>query len=161
MDTPLDQTTGPQLPPPVMASPPAADSATAGQEAVPAAEHLRQTGLAPLSLPLPPTPPTSSTPSSTTVPVPAAVPAGSTTPPTAAANPPSRTGNFTGPPATTPPLAAAPPDDQDLIEKEWVNKAKAIVDHTRNDPHKQAEELTLFRADYMKKRYDKHIKLSK
>lgn len=50
-------------------------------------------------------------------------------------------------------------DDGDLIEKEWVEKAKAIVDRTRDDPHKQSEEITVFRADYMKKRYNKTIKL--
>lgn len=52
------------------------------------------------------------------------------------------------------------PDDGDLIEKDWVNKAKAIVERTRDDPYKQSEELTVFKADYMKKRYDKTIKVS-
>ncbi|MEK7600183.1 MAG: hypothetical protein AAB462_04075 [Patescibacteria group bacterium] len=51
-------------------------------------------------------------------------------------------------------------DDGDLIEKEWVNKAKQIVERTRDDPHKQSEELTVVKADYMKKRYGKTIKLS-
>ena len=50
-------------------------------------------------------------------------------------------------------------DDGDLIEKEWVEKAKQIVDKTRDDPHKQSEELTVFKADYMKKRYNKDIKV--
>ena len=50
-------------------------------------------------------------------------------------------------------------DDGDLIEKEWVNKAKQIVERTRDDPYKQSEELTVFKADYMKKRYGKAIKL--
>lgn len=52
-------------------------------------------------------------------------------------------------------------DDGDLIEKEWVNKAKAIVERNRDDPYKQTEQLTVFKADYMKKRYDKTIKVSK
>jgi hypothetical protein len=51
-------------------------------------------------------------------------------------------------------------DDGDLIEKEWVNKAKQIVERTRDDPYKQSEELTVFKADYMKKRYGKTIKVS-
>ena len=51
-------------------------------------------------------------------------------------------------------------DDDDLIEKDWVNKAKAIVERTRDDPYKQSEELTVFKADYMKRRYDKTIKVS-
>ena len=52
-------------------------------------------------------------------------------------------------------------DDGDLIEKEWVEKAKAIVDRNRYDPYKQNEELTVFKADYMQKRYNKSIKLNK
>jgi len=51
-------------------------------------------------------------------------------------------------------------DDGDLIEKEWVDKAKQIVEHNREDPYKQSEELTVFKADYMKKRYGKTIKVS-
>jgi hypothetical protein len=50
--------------------------------------------------------------------------------------------------------------DSDLIEKEWVDKAKQIVERTRDDPYKQSEELTVFKADYMKKRYGKTIKVS-
>jgi hypothetical protein len=51
-------------------------------------------------------------------------------------------------------------DDNDLIEKEWVNKAKQIVERTRDDPYKQSEDLTIFKADYLKKRYGKTIKVS-
>jgi hypothetical protein len=52
-------------------------------------------------------------------------------------------------------------DDSDLIEKEWVNKAKQIVEKTRDDPYKQSQELTVVKADYMKKHYNKTIKLNK
>ena len=52
-------------------------------------------------------------------------------------------------------------NDTDLIEKEWVNKAKQIVEKTRDDPYKQSEELTVVKADYVKKRYNKTIKLNK
>lgn len=54
--------------------------------------------------------------------------------------------------------AQALADDKDLIEKEWVNKAKQIVERTRDNPYQQSEELTVFKADYMKKRYNKTIK---
>jgi hypothetical protein len=70
-----------------------------------------------------------------------------------------------GQPAILPAVAAATgtnltvKDDGDLIEKEWVNKAKQIVERTREDPYKQSEELTIFKADYMKQRYNKTIKL--
>src|SRR5688572_5767855 len=46
-------------------------------------------------------------------------------------------------------------DDHDLIEKEWVVKAKQIVASTREDPHAQSRELSRFKADYLKKRYNK------
>lgn len=50
-------------------------------------------------------------------------------------------------------------DDNDLIEKEWVIKAKQIVAATKNDPFKQNYEISKFKADYLKKRYGKEIKV--
>jgi hypothetical protein len=58
--------------------------------------------------------------------------------------------------ATDSPIVA---DDVDVIEKEWVQKAKEIVTQTKDDPHKQSIELTKFKHDYMNKRYGKDIKL--
>jgi len=58
--------------------------------------------------------------------------------------------------APVPPAPAAA-DDGDLIEKEWVMKAKHIVEQTRNDPHEQTKALHALKADYMKKRYNKII----
>lgn len=52
-------------------------------------------------------------------------------------------------------------NDNDKIEKEWVNKVKQIVERTRNDPYRQNEELTLVKADYMRQRYNKTIKVDK
>lgn len=51
-------------------------------------------------------------------------------------------------------------DDVDLIEKQWVLKAKNIVESTSGDPFLQNKELNKIRADYIKKRYNKDIKLS-
>lgn len=51
-------------------------------------------------------------------------------------------------------------DDTDLIEKEWVIKAKEIIARTRQDPHRQNKEVEQMKADYMKKRYNKDIKLT-
>ena len=51
-------------------------------------------------------------------------------------------------------------DDTDLIEKEWVTKAKKIVEATKEDPYQQTKELTSFKADYMQKRYNKTLKVS-
>lgn len=51
--------------------------------------------------------------------------------------------------------------DKDLIEKEWVDRAKAIVESTREDPYKQSESLTMLKSDYMRKQFNKTIKLNK
>ncbi len=51
-------------------------------------------------------------------------------------------------------------EDSDLIEKEWVNKAKYIVESTKNDPHLLNKELNKFKADYIQKRYHKQLKVS-
>ncbi|MEI6237462.1 MAG: hypothetical protein WCP03_02575 [Candidatus Saccharibacteria bacterium] len=64
--------------------------------------------------------------------------------------------NATHTDATNSPIIA---DDVDVIEKEWVQKAKEIVTQTKDDPHKQSVELTKFKHDYMNKRYGKDIKL--
>lgn len=58
--------------------------------------------------------------------------------------------------ATTTPQVA---DDTDLIEKEWVEKAKEIVARTAKDPHRQNVEMSKFKADYVKKRYNKDLRL--
>lgn len=57
--------------------------------------------------------------------------------------------------ATTPAIAG----DTDLIEKEWVLKAKQIVEQTRDDPFRQNAEMHKIKAEYIKKRYNKDIKL--
>lgn len=65
------------------------------------------------------------------------------------------TDNHHAPLVSTPALA----EDNDVIEQEWVDKAKEIVDKTRDDPHKQNAEMNKIKADYIKKRYDKDIKV--
>lgn len=48
-------------------------------------------------------------------------------------------------------------DDADLIEKEWVEKAKEIVDKTRDNPYLQNKAISEMKADYIKKRYNKDV----
>lgn len=62
-------------------------------------------------------------------------------------------------PSATLALTPLMADDTDLIEKEWVEKAKQIVEHTRDDPHRQNEEINKVKADYLKKRYNHDLKL--
>lgn len=51
-------------------------------------------------------------------------------------------------------------EDSDLIEQEWVNKAKEIVERTKADPHEQNKEINKVKADYIKKRYNREIKIT-
>lgn len=43
--------------------------------------------------------------------------------------------------------------DVDLIEKEWVNKAKEVIANTKNDPHAQEAAFEKLQSEYLKKRY--------
>jgi hypothetical protein len=58
---------------------------------------------------------------------------------------------------TTGPTLAA---DDDLIEKEWVDKAKKIIAETQNDPYKREKAIGKLQADYLKKRYGKELGVS-
>lgn len=50
-------------------------------------------------------------------------------------------------------------NDDDRIEKEWVDKAKKVVAETKEDPHKQSYEVSKMQADYLNKRFGKQINL--
>jgi hypothetical protein len=51
-------------------------------------------------------------------------------------------------------------DDSDLIEREWVQKAKDIVAATNEDPYRQNKEMGHYKATYVKKRFNKDIRVS-
>ncbi len=52
------------------------------------------------------------------------------------------------------PLVAA---DEDLIEKEWVDKAKEIIQHTKDDPHARTQRVNELQRDYLQKRYGRVV----
>ena len=60
----------------------------------------------------------------------------------------------TSPVHTAGPMVAA---DEDLIEKQWVDKAKKIVAETHNDPHQREEAVNQLQRDYLKKRYGREL----
>ncbi len=62
-------------------------------------------------------------------------------------------------PPTAPQTIPSPQiaDDIDLIEKEWVEKAKEIVDKTKENPYLQNKAISEIKADYIKKRYNKDL----
>ena len=55
---------------------------------------------------------------------------------------------------TTSPLTAA---HEDLIEKEWVDKAKDIITSTLDDPHARGQQVSALQKDYLRKRYGKEL----
>jgi 3-oxoacyl-ACP reductase-like protein len=70
------------------------------------------------------------------------------------------------PVAAPPPTAAlpAPADDNpvaasddDVIEKEWVDKAKKIILETKDDPYARSTRVNELQRDYLKKRYSKEL----
>ncbi|MEP7205222.1 MAG: hypothetical protein ABI716_03455 [Candidatus Saccharibacteria bacterium] len=52
------------------------------------------------------------------------------------------------------PLAA---NDDDLIEKEWVERAKKIVADTREDPYLREKAVNQLQRDYLMKRYGREL----
>lgn len=48
-------------------------------------------------------------------------------------------------------------NDDDLIEKEWVDKAKRIILDTRDDPYRREREVGRLQADYLRKRYGREL----
>lgn len=52
------------------------------------------------------------------------------------------------------PLVAA---DEDLIEKEWVDKAKEIIEQTKDDPYTRTQKVNELQRDYLQKRYGKVV----
>lgn len=59
-------------------------------------------------------------------------------------------------PGPTDPRAAA--QDGDRIEKEWVDKAKAVIARTQDDPFLQKDQMSRIKAEYIQKRFNKTIK---
>jgi hypothetical protein len=51
-------------------------------------------------------------------------------------------------------------DDDDALDEEWINKAKAIVEQTRTDPFQQSNQMSKVKATYLKTHYNKDIKVA-
>jgi len=62
-------------------------------------------------------------------------------------------------PAAQPTVSSSPlvAGDEDLIEKEWVDKAKEIIQQTRDDPHQRTRKVNELQRDYLQKRYGKVV----
>ena len=64
------------------------------------------------------------------------------------------------PTGISPAPAHATDDNTDALDDEWINKAKAIVEQTKHDPHLESQEIGRVKADYLRIRFNKHIKLA-
>ena len=85
---------------------------------------------------------------------PAAVNSMPVLPPIQAVASPSVVTDDTAQVADDTPIAA---NDDDLIEKEWVDKAKKIILQTKDDPYRREQEVSKLQADYLRKRYGKEL----
>jgi hypothetical protein len=47
--------------------------------------------------------------------------------------------------------------DDDLIEKEWVDRAKKVLAETKDDPYRREQEVSRLQADYLEKRYGRKL----
>lgn len=47
--------------------------------------------------------------------------------------------------------------DEDVIEKEWVDRAKKIINDTKDDPHQREQQIKSLQIDYLRKRYGREI----
>ncbi len=48
-------------------------------------------------------------------------------------------------------------NDNELIEKEWVDKAKKVIAETKDDPYRREQEVSRLQADYLLKRYGRKL----
>lgn len=60
-------------------------------------------------------------------------------------------GDSTG--SSNPTVAA----DDDLMEKEWVDRSKQVIAETKGDPYRREKEVNKLQIDYLKKRYGKEL----
>ena len=86
-----------------------------------------------------------------------------TVPPHISAGPAAMHGPVSGQ-APQAPAVAAPAvsgdDNTDALDEEWINKAKAIVEQTKHDPRLESTQLSKVKAEYLRIRYNKHIKVA-
>lgn len=54
-------------------------------------------------------------------------------------------------------VAAITASNDDVIEKEWVNKSKKILKDTKGDPYRKEHEVSKLQADYLYKRFGKQV----
>ena len=54
-------------------------------------------------------------------------------------------------------LVPAVAADDDVIEGEWVAKAKEIIERTKDDPRARTDQVNMLQREYLQKRYGKQV----
>ena len=49
-------------------------------------------------------------------------------------------------------------NDSDHIEPVWLDRAKAVIAQTRNDPYEQKIQMSQVKTEYIRKRFNKQVK---
>lgn len=57
-------------------------------------------------------------------------------------------------------LTATQPQDEASLDREYVNKAKLIIEQTKNDPFVRTNEIGKVKAEFLKRKYGKEIRQS-
>lgn len=52
-------------------------------------------------------------------------------------------------------------NDDEVIARSWVDKAKKIINETKDDPYRQEEAVGQLQSDYLKDRYGKGFGVAK
>ncbi len=55
-------------------------------------------------------------------------------------------------------ISPAAAKDNELIEREWVDKAKKVIIETKDDPYQREQRVSELQADYLWKRYGRQLK---
>jgi hypothetical protein len=139
MDSQLDQTPGLGLPQPTTGF----DYPDAGQSSVGAVQVGPPANVDPTPL-LPPAP----------APANLSVPTGLPPRPTI-----DKQGAVVSPERNNGSAALQLDDDGTVVDQEWIDKAKDAIAGTRTDPFLQTRELNEIKAQYIKARYNKDVKI--
>jgi hypothetical protein len=60
----------------------------------------------------------------------------------------------------TPAASEEEADNEDQLDEMWVAKAREIVEQTKDDPYKQTRAISRIKADFLKSRYQKELKVN-
>jgi hypothetical protein len=73
---------------------------------------------------------------------------------------PAKTNSYPSDQSSKAPTKKSLIKDKDLIDREWINRAKDVERQTRDDPYAHVERMYTLKADYLKSQFNKILKAS-